>query len=164
MAPDTHQCLKPASVRRPSARHIRFQMSDEGSSPKAAKAEAEAEAPEAVAEVVEEERPAPASPAREAEKDADGCIVVRSVRPVRRGEELCLCYVDNALPRRERQARLREHFGFECQCEVCRAEEEEETVGTAERASGKHARSEAAAPVPAKRHASSAPRARKKTK
>ena len=69
MAPDTHQCLKPASVRRPSARHIRFQMSDEGSSPKAAKAEAEAEAPEAVAEVVEEERPAPASPAREAEKE-----------------------------------------------------------------------------------------------
>ena len=96
--------------------------------------------------------------------DADGCIVVRSVRPVRRGEELCLCYVDNALPRRERQARLREHFGFECQCEVCRAEEEEETVGTAGRASGKHARSEAAAPAPAKRHASSAPRARKKTK
>ena len=52
--------------------------------------------------------------------DADGCVVVRTTRAVRRGEELLLSYVDPALPGAERRKRLRASFFFECKCAACR--------------------------------------------
>ena len=52
--------------------------------------------------------------------DADGCVVVRTTRAVRRGEELLLSYVDPALPGAERPKRRRASFFFECKCAACR--------------------------------------------
>ena len=52
--------------------------------------------------------------------DADGCVVVRTTRAVRRGEELLLSYVDPALPGAERRKRLRASSFFECKCAACR--------------------------------------------
>lgn len=54
--------------------------------------------------------------------DASGCLVVRALRPIRSGEELCLSYVETSLPTAERKAHLLTHFGFECGCARCAAE------------------------------------------
>ena len=54
--------------------------------------------------------------------DAGGCLVVRALRPIRCGEELCLSYVETSLPAAERKAHLSAHFGFECGCARCSAE------------------------------------------
>ena len=51
-----------------------------------------------------------------------GCLVVRALRPIRSGEELCLSYVETSLPTAERKAHLLTHFGFECGCARCAAE------------------------------------------
>ena len=54
--------------------------------------------------------------------DHTGCLVVRALRPIRSGEELCLSYVETSLPTAERKAHLLTHFGFECGCARCAAE------------------------------------------
>lgn len=51
-----------------------------------------------------------------------GCLVVRALRPIRPGEELCLSYVETSLPTTERKAHLLAHFGFECGCTRCAIE------------------------------------------
>ena len=51
-----------------------------------------------------------------------GCLVVRALRPIRPGEELCLSYVETSLPTAERKAHLLAHFGFECGCTRCAKE------------------------------------------
>jgi len=52
--------------------------------------------------------------------DADGCIVVRAVRDVRAGDEMCISYVDPRMPAPARQSRLLEAFFFTCTCRACR--------------------------------------------
>ena len=54
--------------------------------------------------------------------DHPGCLVVRALRPIRSGEELCLSYVETSLPTAERKAHLLTHFGFECGCARCATE------------------------------------------
>ena len=51
-----------------------------------------------------------------------GCLVVRALRPIRCGEELCLSYVETSLTTAERKAHLLSHFGFECDCARCTTE------------------------------------------
>ena len=51
--------------------------------------------------------------------DHPGCLVVRALRPIRSGEELCLSYVETSLSTAERKAHLLTHFGFECGCARC---------------------------------------------
>jgi hypothetical protein len=48
--------------------------------------------------------------------------VVRALRPIAAGEEVCHSFVEVALPRRQRQAQLRRAYGFDCACELCTAE------------------------------------------
>ena len=54
--------------------------------------------------------------------ERSGCLVVRALRPIRPGEELCLSYVETSLPTAERKAHLLAHFGFECGCTRCAKE------------------------------------------
>ncbi|KAL1498903.1 hypothetical protein AB1Y20_013425 [Prymnesium parvum] len=54
--------------------------------------------------------------------DSDGCVCVETLRSVRRGEELTLCYVDPRLPAHTRRAKLREAYFFTCECRACVAE------------------------------------------
>lgn len=49
-----------------------------------------------------------------------GMETVHAIRPIRKGEELSISYLLPAgRPRAERQARLREQFGFSCGCAMC---------------------------------------------
>jgi hypothetical protein len=50
--------------------------------------------------------------------DAHGCLVVDTVRDIRKGEEVTIPYVDLRLPREKRRAKLRE-LGFDCNCARC---------------------------------------------
>ena len=53
--------------------------------------------------------------------DEDGCIIVKTLRDVTRGTELCLSYVDVRLPAPVRRHRLRRCFFFDCSCRACEA-------------------------------------------
>jgi SET domain-containing protein len=48
---------------------------------------------------------------------------IRARRALNSGDELTIAYVNEQLPRAERRARLREHYGFECACRRCSAEQ-----------------------------------------
>lgn len=54
--------------------------------------------------------------------DESGCLVVRTLRDHRPGDELCLSYVDVHLPAQLRRQRLLRHFFFECSCAACAAD------------------------------------------
>lgn len=47
------------------------------------------------------------------------CATVRATRHIDDGEELCLAYIDTALPREARRAQLRKQWRFDCACERC---------------------------------------------
>ena len=49
----------------------------------------------------------------------DGMLHVMALRPVARGEELTISYVDVRLPFQERRRILRDHYQFECRCPRC---------------------------------------------
>ncbi len=46
-------------------------------------------------------------------------MVLRAMRDVRAGEELCVTYIDVDLPRSARQQLLRKQFCFTCACPRC---------------------------------------------
>ncbi|RUS33431.1 hypothetical protein BC938DRAFT_471730 [Jimgerdemannia flammicorona] len=46
-------------------------------------------------------------------------ILVRSIRPIKRGEEITQSYIDIAEPVSRRRADLRQRYFFLCQCELC---------------------------------------------
>ncbi|KAJ8749291.1 hypothetical protein K2173_018772 [Erythroxylum novogranatense] len=52
------------------------------------------------------------------EEDRDGQATIISVRPISRGEEVTISYIDNDLPFEERQALLAD-YGFKCSCARC---------------------------------------------
>lgn len=49
-------------------------------------------------------------------------LVLRAVRDIAQGEELTLAYVELASNAQERQATLRNHYGFVCQCSRCQTD------------------------------------------
>lgn len=49
----------------------------------------------------------------------DGYYHVFAAKDIREGDELCTTYIDLAQPRSQRQAILRNHFGFDCRCPAC---------------------------------------------
>lgn len=51
----------------------------------------------------------------------DGTVaqVLRSVREIKAGEELCVTYVDAALSTDARQKTLQQKYGFTCTCQRC---------------------------------------------
>lgn len=51
--------------------------------------------------------------------DEDGFYYVFAAKDIRKGDELCTTYIDVAQPRSQRQAILRDHFGFDCRCPAC---------------------------------------------
>lgn len=55
---------------------------------------------------------------------ADNTISVVSKVPVSHGTELTISYIDETLPRSERQAKLKEFYGFTCECSKCSSEVE----------------------------------------
>ena len=52
----------------------------------------------------------------------EGSMIVRTLRPVKNGEELCVSYIDGMLPRKQRRSILQETKGFLCSCARCSAE------------------------------------------
>jgi hypothetical protein len=52
-----------------------------------------------------------------------GHLIVAARRPLAEGEELNICYVDATAGRAARRKVLKEHYGFDCGCLRCRAEE-----------------------------------------
>ncbi|KAH9852356.1 SET domain-containing protein [Lenzites betulinus] len=46
-------------------------------------------------------------------------LVLRAVRDIPQGEELCLVYAEAVAPRAERRAALKEYYNYECRCSVC---------------------------------------------
>ncbi|KAK9765227.1 hypothetical protein K7432_006605 [Basidiobolus ranarum] len=48
-----------------------------------------------------------------------GVQIVRSISPIKAGEELCIAYVDSFVPRTRRRTQLQEKYYFECECELC---------------------------------------------
>jgi hypothetical protein len=51
-------------------------------------------------------------------------MVYRALRDVKEGEELCISYVEESEPKRERRKTLRENFYFDCSCHKCSTEED----------------------------------------
>lgn len=56
--------------------------------------------------------------------ESRGTVEFYTLRHVNAGEELCVSYVDQSLPRDARRAMLHERYGFTCSCEVCSLEGE----------------------------------------
>ena len=46
-------------------------------------------------------------------------IEIYALRDIRKGEELFISYIDQSLPRSERQASLHSLYGFTCRCQKC---------------------------------------------
>jgi hypothetical protein len=78
---------------------------------------------------------APRAASLKGERDVDGAAVLVATRRLREGEEVSVCYIDDALPLAMRRAQLVD-YGFHCRCERCEAEERREGGG-AERRGGK---------------------------
>ena len=53
---------------------------------------------------------------------SDGRVQFCAARDVDPGEQLCISYIAEGLPRSDRQERLAFAYGFECACELCREE------------------------------------------
>ncbi|KAG7088604.1 hypothetical protein E1B28_012578 [Marasmius oreades] len=52
-------------------------------------------------------------------REREGALVVHALKGVKKGQELLTTYSTMRQPRAIRRAYLREHYGFECQCQVC---------------------------------------------
>ncbi|KAK9322111.1 hypothetical protein V1517DRAFT_150502 [Lipomyces orientalis] len=46
-------------------------------------------------------------------------LMVRAVRPIRKGEEIYITYTDNTMPMPRRKKALRTQYFFDCQCTAC---------------------------------------------
>mmetsp|Transcript_49992 Transcript_49992/g.161982 ORF Transcript_49992/g.161982 Transcript_49992/m.161982 type:complete len:151 (+) Transcript_49992:48-500(+) len=55
------------------------------------------------------------------EIDSSGCLRVVTTAEVTAGDELRITYTDPRQPAATRRARLRRHFFFDCDCDLCRA-------------------------------------------
>ncbi|KAK0391814.1 hypothetical protein NLU13_1313 [Sarocladium strictum] len=62
--------------------------------------------------------------------DEEGVETVYVIRPVRKGEELCVSYEVSG-PSMDRKAMLEEAFAFKCACEACSLEAEEQAASDA---------------------------------
>ncbi|CAN6457989.1 unnamed protein product [Victoria cruziana] len=56
------------------------------------------------------------------DEDKDGQATIIAVRPISRGEEVTISYIDEDLPYEDRQASLAD-YGFQCKCPKCLEEE-----------------------------------------
>ncbi|CAN0896976.1 Histone-lysine N-methyltransferase ATXR2 [Linum grandiflorum] len=61
------------------------------------------------------------------DEDRDGVATILANRAIRKGEEITISYVEEELPLAERRALLAD-YGFECRCDRCLEEEDEELV------------------------------------
>ncbi|KAK1236263.1 hypothetical protein PQX77_000497 [Marasmius sp. AFHP31] len=52
-------------------------------------------------------------------REKEGALVVHALKRITKGQELLTTYATMKKPRDFRRAYLREHYGFECQCDVC---------------------------------------------
>ncbi|KAM3745073.1 hypothetical protein ACB098_06G098600 [Castanea mollissima] len=57
------------------------------------------------------------------EEDKDGQAIIIALKPICKGEEVTISYVDEELPFEERQALLAD-YGFKCKCPKCLGEEQ----------------------------------------
>lgn len=66
----------------------------------------------------------PGSSAGSSSLSSDGRLVqvVRALRRISAGEEVCHSFVEIAMPRDRRREQLRATYGFDCTCELCDAE------------------------------------------
>jgi hypothetical protein len=48
-----------------------------------------------------------------------GVMVMRALKPIAQGEELCICYCHEWQPRDVRQDKFKAKFGFTCTCASC---------------------------------------------
>lgn len=71
---------------------------------------------------------APATAAASTDVDSQGRLVqvIRALRPIAAGEEVCHSFVEIALPRDRRREQLKAAYGFDCTCDLCAAEAEAE--------------------------------------
>lgn len=53
-------------------------------------------------------------------------LVLTSCDHIPKGSELCISYIDNAAPRSIRSTNLRKNYFFQCQCERCQDDEDEQ--------------------------------------
>lgn len=59
-------------------------------------------------------------------ENGDAAITIRTLRPVRAGEEFNITYVDANERSASRRARLKEWYGFDCACERCASGEDDD--------------------------------------
>ena len=53
-------------------------------------------------------------------------MTIRALRELAEGEEVTISYVDRSLGYEERRKTLETHYGFECRCNRCVAEQRQE--------------------------------------
>jgi len=51
--------------------------------------------------------------------DPDRCVWFEALREIDPGEEICITYVDQAMPQEEKQRHLEWAYGFRCTCQAC---------------------------------------------
>ena len=66
------------------------------------------------------------TPSAQATVAADGCVTLTALRDIGEGEEVTISYVDVTEPYDERRKTLMTHYGFECKCARCVAENRKE--------------------------------------
>ena len=49
-------------------------------------------------------------------------VEFRTARAVDKGEQMCITYIPEGMPRSARQDRLAFAYGFDCECDLCREE------------------------------------------
>ena len=54
--------------------------------------------------------------------DNDETLVAFAIKDIKIGDEICISYIDESAPRKERQEQLSEHYFFDCICEKCEEE------------------------------------------
>ena len=80
----------------------------------------------------------PSAQALKGDDDLDGQAVIVIKRPVGKGDEVTISYIDETLPYKQRQEALRD-YGFTCSCKVCL--EERDTLTAKPAANGSRSRS-----------------------
>ena len=81
----------------------------------------------------------PNAQALKGDDDIDGQAVIVVKKPIGKGDEVTISYIDEVMPYKQRQEALRD-YGFNCSCKVCL---EERGTAAARPASGMNAKPEA---------------------
>lgn len=55
-------------------------------------------------------------------EDTNARVIVKAIQPISKGEEVCICYIDESLEYKLRQKLLFEHYLFVCSCPKCNLE------------------------------------------